>query len=92
MKLNLENPFDLIPISASVLGMVWTAAVAPFTSYGNTWAQYPVFALFAVSVVVHVWLIAKRPSFHQVLYGVVHLPMQVVVFFACLMLISKDSL
>lgn len=96
MSLKYRSRFELVPIGITVLGLVFTASVAPLTRHGDALAitgAYIVLALFAVSSLSHVALIVGiGPRWRQAGYFILHEMMQAFMFIGCLMLITKDSL
>ncbi len=82
-----------LPILLTGAGVVWTAVISRFTRYGDNWAAYPLVGLFIITLAVHIWMIAAlRPRWPLVLYGVVHLPIQLYVFIYCSVIITKNAL
>ncbi len=81
-----------IPLALTGLLILWTAVVYPFSKYGDAWAIYPAVSIFPATIIAHVWLvIVSRPRLNALLYGLLHISIQFVIWLGCLMLIGKDS-
>ena len=83
------------PVALSLMVLLWTFTISPFTKYGDNWAIYPVLISAPIIIGWHIFLVAK-PSLisrgHIIIYGIVHLAIFSYIFMLSLMLISKDSL
>lgn len=90
----MENTLiRLLPVGLSILLILWTTLVSPYSSYGDKWAIYPAIAVLPIVLLWHVYLgITQRPRATFVAYGVVHVGILFVVWIYCLMKISKDAL
>lgn len=81
------------PLLLTLFLILWTLATAPFTSFGNRWAVYPVLVVPPLTLLLHIGLIVvRRPRWAFILYAVVHMCIQAYVWQVCLILISKDWL
>ncbi|MGB9430061.1 MAG: hypothetical protein WCC11_09370 [Gammaproteobacteria bacterium] len=81
-----------IPVILTALLLAWTGAVYRFSDYGS-WYIYPALVILPVTIAYHLALIILRtPRRRYVLYAFIHLAFLIPIWFACLMLISKDSL
>ena len=81
------------PVGLTVVLILWTAAIAAFSSLGHSWAVYPAVAVLPVTVLLHLALIVmKRRRGRFVIYALIHIPLQAFIWAGCLMLLSKDSL
>jgi hypothetical protein len=88
----MRRLFVLFPILLTLLLIAWTLLVYKHTRYGD-WPIYPALAIFPIALLWHIALIAiQKPRSTFILYAVVHLALLAVVWVACLMLISKDSI
>ena len=79
------------PLLCTLVMLLWTAAVSPYTKYGDDWAATPVEVIFIVAVVLHLFIIVKerwRPLY--LFYAAVHVPFSFIVGTFCLMLITKS--
>ena len=93
MGLLVERKADALPLILSVFLVVWTAAVYPFSAYGDRWAIYPALLVLPLTFLTHGWLIVtSQQKFRAFFYGLIHVVLQSVVWVGCLMLISKDSI
>ena len=90
----MENMFiRILPIGLTLLMILWTILVSPYTKYGDNWALYPVIIIFLVNLVWHIYLImSQQTRAMYVLYAIGHISVLVIIVFFCLMKISKDSL
>jgi hypothetical protein len=84
----------LTPSILSGALVVWTAAVYPFSAYGDSWAIWPALLVFPIVVIWHCALIFKFRGnrLNAFIAALAHLSLLSLVWFSCLMLISKDSL
>jgi hypothetical protein len=81
-----------VPLLLTGFLIFWTAAVYRFARYGDKWAIYPALAVFPATLLVHMWIVvASRPHARALLYALMHLALQFVIWLGCLMLISKDA-
>ena len=88
------RPGLIAPVGITLIVLLWTFVISPFTKYGDDWAIYPV--LFAAMVVPgwHVYLVIKPILFSRlsmIFYGVVHIIVFLQELMLSLMLISKDD-
>jgi hypothetical protein len=82
-----------LPLVLTGFLILWTAAVYQFARYGDKWAIYPALAVFPATLLVHAWVVfVSRPRARALLYALIHLALQFVIWLGCLMLISKDAL
>jgi hypothetical protein len=95
-----ERVLVFIPIALTVLLVIWTVAVSPFSQYGDNWAIMPALVLAPIVLAWHLSLIGVRLGdwscrrdilFFYGSYGLIHLVIFIPVWFCCLMWISKDS-
>jgi hypothetical protein len=83
----------LVPVVITLLLLLWTLVVYPYSRYGDRWALWPALISLPVVIAVHVFLIVRyRPRWGYYLYAAIHAVVFVPHWFGCLMLISKDSL
>ncbi len=81
------------PIGLTVLLIIWTIVVSPYSRYGDNWAVYPAVLVLPVALIWHVALVfLEKPRYVFVLYGFVHLAILFAIWMYCLMKISKDVL
>ncbi|OHX33996.1 hypothetical protein BJL95_05745 [Methylomonas sp. LWB] len=82
------------PALFSVVLVVWTAGVYPFSAYGDNWAIWPAIIIFPVVVIWHGALVFKSRGNRKLAFlaALAHLGFFVPGWLLCLMLISKDSL
>ena len=95
MNLLGRNFLDSIylPIYGSLLLILWTAIVSPFSKYGDYWALVPALLVFPVVLCMHIVMIVKGEWQAKLIwYGVGHVALLFLVWIMCIMLISKDSL
>jgi hypothetical protein len=82
-----------MPLMLTAFVITWTFAIQSFTTYGDSWAIWPVLLSVPLAAAVHIYLlVAFRPKWPLVGYAVVHLLILALVVSACMMRISKDSL
>lgn len=83
----------LAPVVVTCILVIWTAAVYPFTTYGD-WEVYPALFAFPVAMIWHLAIIFKLRGNRKIasLAALGHLGIMLIVWFGCLMAISKDSL
>ena len=92
-----ERAVVLVPIALTILMIIWTAIVSPFSKYGDNWAIVPALALAPVVITWHLALFGVRRgdwAYHRgvlVIYALIHLFIFIPIWFGCLMLISKDG-
>jgi hypothetical protein len=92
---NILKPRLLTPVAVSLLVLLWTFSISPFTKYGDNWAIYPVFTAAIIIIGWHIYLIIKPGALSRVktlIYGILHLAIFSNIFMLALMYISKDSL
>ena len=82
------------PVIISVLLVLWTAAVYPFSVYGDNWAIWPALLALPTACLWHATLFFVLVEKRRLvgIAAVCHLAVLVPLWFVCLMLISKDSL
>ncbi len=81
-----------VPLLLTGFLVLWTAAVYEFARYGDKWI-YPALAVFPATLLVHAWIVVgSRARARALLYALIHLALQFVIWLGCLMLISKDTL
>jgi hypothetical protein len=81
------------PALLTLLLVIWTVAVSPFSQYGDKWAIYPPMALLPLAIVWHVYQIVSFPQkWKYILFAAVHLPLMLLILIYCMFRISKDSL
>jgi hypothetical protein len=95
-----ERVLALVPITLTLLLVVWTFIVSPFSKYGDDWAIVPALTVAPVIIAWHLSLLGVRLGdwtrrrdilrFYGI-YGLVHLSVFAVIWLWCLMRISKDS-
>ena len=92
---NILKPRLLTPVVVSLLVLLWTFSISPFTKYGDNWAIYPVITAALIIIGWHIFLVVKPGTVSRaqtIIYGILHLAIFSYVFMLSLMLISKDSL
>ena len=83
----------LAPVGFTVLLILWTALVSPYSKYGDNWAIYPAVGVLPLVLFWHVYLvISQHPRSTFFTYGLVHMGILFVIWIICLMKISKDAL
>ena len=91
-----ETPWRVIlsPILVSVLLVLWTIAVSPKTSFGDSWAIWPVVFMLPVVLVWHIVVIVVLRGSRRWAgtVAVFHLAIFSLLWLGSLMLISKSSL
>ena len=82
------------PMLATVLLVVWTTGVYPFSSYGDDWAVLPAVFILPVVVAWHVGLVVGLREYRAeaLIVAFTHITVLLPLWLVCLMLISKDSL
>ncbi len=82
------------PALLSVVLVVWTAVVYPFSAYGDGWAIRPAVVVFPIVVIWHSALVFRSRGNRKLAFLAVlaHLGLFIPGWLLCLMLISKDSL
>jgi hypothetical protein len=82
-----------LPLVPTAFLVVWTVLVYPFSKYGDNWAIWPALLVLPLALFMHIYLVvALRPRRSLVFYGIIHLAFLAVLWFGCLMLISKDAI
>ena len=79
----------------SLLVLLWTIVISPYTSYGDNWAVYPVIVVAFIILIWHIFLVVVPKEISKpklILYGVIHLALFTYILILSLMLITKDSL
>jgi hypothetical protein len=88
----MKKIITLLPILLTVLLILWTALVYKYSQYGS-WHIYPALVIAPLVLLCHIGLIMwNTPKMPFVLYALGHLSIFLLIWFGCLMLISKDSL
>ena len=83
----------LAPIGFTLMLIVWTVLVSPYSKYGDNWAIYPAVFILPLVLCWHVYLgITQQPRSTFIIYGIIHLVAFLVIWLICLMKISKDAL
>ena len=84
----------LAPVLLTGVLVVWTAAVYPFSVYGDNWSIWPALIVLPIIVIWHTALVFKLRGHRKpaLVASLAHLCVLVPLWIACLMLISKDSL
>jgi hypothetical protein len=73
--------------------LLWGVLVSRYTKYGDDWAIYPVFAIFAIIILLHLSLIYfEKGKLGMIIYGILHSAVAFYFLLYCLTVISKDSL
>jgi YD repeat-containing protein len=81
------------PALLTLLLIVWTFLVSPYSQYGDKWAIYPPMALLLLAVLWHIYqVIFFEPRWKYVIYATIHLPVMAIILIYCMMIISKDSI
>ena len=81
-----------LPVWLTVALAVYTFAVAPFTSRGDSWALILPFALLAAVATAHIRLILTRqPRWQFGAYAVVHLVAFAWIMLYCLLWLNKGT-
>ncbi len=81
------------PVGLTILLIVWTIVVSPYSKYGDNWAVYPaVFILPAVLIWHAILIYIGKPRSFFIVYGLVHSAVLFIAWMYCLMKITKDSL
>ena len=91
----MHRVWYLVPLGLTVVSVIWTAVLAPFTKYGvGDWAVIPLLMMFVSTVAWYGWiLISGRESRLLVLgVGTLHLVVFFFITLWCLTFITKDSL
>lgn len=93
MTWDLSKLLKFGPVALTCALVAWTFAVSPYSEYGDDWAIYPALAVLPLAVIWHGYLIVtEKFSLAVILYGVGHILVLAVIWFYCLMKISKDAL
>lgn len=88
----MKKIFTFVPVFLTLLLILWTAVVYEYSQYGS-WHIYPALAIFPLALSCHIALIIlNSPRMPFALYALGHLGILLLIWFGCLMLISKDSL
>ena len=85
----------IAPPILTVGTLVWSIIISPYTTYGDTWAAYPVLIAFFIALVCHLWLIIEPSGYKRsemFFYALLHLGLFFFVSVYSLMVITKDSL
>ena len=82
-----------VPVILTCLLIAWTLAVYRYSQYDDAWAIDPALLVFPVALLWHIALIVvEKPRYLFVWYAIIHLPILLIIWFGCLMAISKDSI
>lgn len=80
------------PVGLTILLIIWTILVSPYSKYGDNWAIYPAVIVLPFAVIWHVYLIfTQQPRSGFILYAIGHIALLFFIWIYCLMKISKDS-
>jgi hypothetical protein len=81
-----------LPLFLTGFLVAWTAAVYPFSKYGDTWAILPALITAPAVLLVHATLVVLGPNrWRELAYAGLHLAIFALVWIGALMLIAKDS-
>jgi hypothetical protein len=84
------------PVFITLLLIGWTIIVSPYSQYGDNWAILPALIMVPIVFFWHMFLIfynrGKEKKILFSFYAVIHFLMFLVIWFYCLMKISKDCL
>jgi hypothetical protein len=81
------------PLLLTVLLIIWTLGVSPYSQYGDRWAIYPAMALLPLAIVWHIYQILVCPQkWKYIVFAIVHVPLMSLILIYCMFKISKDSL
>ena len=81
------------PVIITFILVAWTAVVYPFSKYGD-WEIYPALVAFPVAFIWHFVIIYRLRGNRKTasIAAFAHLGIMLIVWFGCLMMISKDSI
>ncbi|MGO8974326.1 MAG: hypothetical protein ACLQNV_12485 [Steroidobacteraceae bacterium] len=84
----------LAPILVTILLVIWTAVVSPYSKYGDAWAIYPALLALPAVIIWHGALVFLLRHYRRTaaLVAACHVGLVLPIWFLCLMLISKDSI
>jgi len=81
-----------LPLIPTAFLLAWTAAVSPYSKYGDDWAVLPALWTFPVAIVLHGYLVAvMRPRGDLLGYALAHLVVLFPIWLICVMKLAKDS-
>ncbi len=82
------------PTAVTLLLVLWTIGVYPRSAYGDNWAIWPALVALPVAICWHLAVVVFTPGWRRFtcLISIGHLVVLVPIWFACLMLVTKDSL
>ncbi len=81
------------PIYLTIVLIIWTMIVKPYSKYGDYWAIDPAIILFPIVFIIHIIIMYKKEfKMKYVIYSLVHLTIFFSIWLMCLALISKDSI
>ena len=83
------------PIIMSLIIIVWTVIVSPYTAYGDDWAMIPVLIMAVLILIWHIYLLFRPANTSRLLlslYAVIHVYVLITIVGFSLVIISKDSL
>lgn len=84
--------FRALPVLVTALLIAWTAAVYPFSEYGDTWAIAPALIAAPTVLLLRATLVVRGPHrWREMVYAALHIAAFAVIWIGALMLISKDS-
>ena len=92
---NLLKPKLFTPVLLSILVLIWSLSISPYTQYGDNWAIYPVIIFGIIIIGWHIFLILNKSILkrtYAIAYGLIHIAIFAYLFMYSLMVISKDSL
>jgi hypothetical protein len=89
----MENiSIRLAPILFTLLLIVWTVLVSPYSKYGDNWAIYPALSILPIVLLWHVYLcVSQHPRSAFIIYALIHMIILLAIWLICLMKISKDA-
>ena len=87
-----KSIFVLSPVAVTALLIIWTALVYGISQYGD-WYIYPALVALPLVLILHIALVVMlKPRMTYIIYAIGHLCAFCLLWFGCLMLISKDSI
>lgn len=91
--INKINIFHVAPLGLTVLLIIWTIIVSPYSKYGDNWAIVPAIVIFLIIIILHIVLLfIEEAKINFIIYGLIHIIISFAIWIYCLMKISKDSL
>ena len=96
MKIEGQQTLKIAPLIITLLLILWTMAVSPFSHYGDNWAIYPALLMAPLVLLLHLFLIVlgkgTAAKLRLLSYALIHGAIFFFIWINCLMRISKDSL